>query len=60
MARTVESKTLLLFLILIGNREGELNKVLKEGGQQGCHFEKKQKAPDDCRFHRAASAVCDT
>lgn len=60
MARTVESKTLLLFLILIGNREGELNKVLKEGGQQGCHFEKKQKAPDGCHFHRAASAVCDT
>lgn len=50
---------LLLFLVLIGNR-GELNKVLKEGGQQGCHFEKKQKAPDGCRFHRAASALCDT
>lgn len=59
MARRMESKTLLLFLLSIGNREGELNKVLKEG-QQGFHFEKQQKAPDGSHFHRAASAVCDT
>jgi len=50
MARRVESKMLLLLLILIDNREGKLNETFKEGGQQGYHCEKKQKAPDGCHF----------
>lgn len=50
MARSTESRMLLLLLILMDNREGKVNEILKEGGQQGCHFEKKQNAPDGCHF----------
>lgn len=49
MAGRVEIQMSLLLVILIDNREATLNEIVK-GGQQGCHFEKKQGTPDGCHF----------
>lgn len=42
MAKRVESKILLLLLILFDNKEGKLNEILKEG-QKSYYLEKSRK-----------------